>query len=212
MTVNWTFDTHFHLFVQKLDTWACTRGQVGVSDAFRVKKKECSSKILAGLVTVTKGKATKMEYKRYKPAIVLKYGYELVGWPKDTHFDCPSNLADTNLVNRLFLALTSGKLRWESITDSRRAEVQAERDAEEEEQRKEKVVRKQENSEGVVSSKKRKCIADMTPAELEERAERRREQDKLKKRRKRARERGEDPDAAGNDEEQPKGRDKTTAT
>ncbi|KAJ7805217.1 hypothetical protein B0H13DRAFT_1930284 [Mycena leptocephala] len=86
---------------------------------------------------VTDGISDALE-QRLGRKVTMKYGVELLGWPEGLPFQSPSNLATLERLKPLYDALQANTLRWELMSETRKAEHKAAMATKEKKRRKER--------------------------------------------------------------------------
>ncbi|KAJ7912925.1 hypothetical protein B0H13DRAFT_2326847 [Mycena leptocephala] len=123
-------------FALKFDHFTVNRGAAGLELGSNELRKAVTDGISDALEQRLGRKVT-MKYGEYDQ-LVATHGVELVGWPEGIPFQSPSNLATVERLKPLHDALQANTLRWEVMSDTRKAEHKAAMANKEKKQRKER--------------------------------------------------------------------------
>ncbi|KAJ7913427.1 hypothetical protein B0H13DRAFT_2326281 [Mycena leptocephala] len=110
-------------FALKFDHFTVNRGAAGLELGSNELRKAVADGISDGLEQRL-GKKVIMKYGEYDQ-LVATHGVELLGWPEGTPFQSPSNLATVERLKPLHNVLQANTLRWEVMSDTRKAEHKA---------------------------------------------------------------------------------------
>ncbi|KAJ7869817.1 hypothetical protein B0H13DRAFT_1896501 [Mycena leptocephala] len=121
-------------FALKFDHFTVNQGAAGLELGSNELRKAVADGISDGLEQRL-GKKVTMKYGEYD-RLVATHGVELLGWPEGIPFQSPSNLATVERLKPLHDALQANTLRWEVMSDTRKAEHKAAMANKEKKQRK----------------------------------------------------------------------------
>ncbi|KAJ7810663.1 hypothetical protein B0H13DRAFT_2384489 [Mycena leptocephala] len=154
-------------FALKFDHFTVNQGAAGLELGSNELRKAVTDGISDALEQRLGRKVT-MKYGEYDQ-LVATHGVELVGWPEGIPFQGPSNLATVERLKPLHDALQANTLRWEVMSDTRKAEHKAAMANKEKKQRKERCD-KDLDDEGEQRPKriKKAVMAKMTAEEKTE--------------------------------------------
>ncbi|KAK6977267.1 hypothetical protein R3P38DRAFT_2438100, partial [Favolaschia claudopus] len=103
-------------FNAKFEQWACAKGDAG-ADTLKSMCSEVTRMIKSGLVIASKRQQCAMNYERYIQSVVLSYGCELIGWPKDVDWGPPNKISTVEKIRKLRDALKDGSCRWKVLNE-----------------------------------------------------------------------------------------------
>ncbi|KAJ7852557.1 hypothetical protein B0H13DRAFT_1904556 [Mycena leptocephala] len=156
-------------FAVKFDHYTVNRGVGGLELGSNELHKAVADGISDALEQRI-GKKVTMKYGDYDQ-LVAAYGVELLGWPEGIPFQSPSNLATVERLKPIHNALQANTLRWEVMSDARKAEHKAAMTTKEKKQRKERCDKDMTREEAAklrgTSSNKRKASEDSDEGEGE---------------------------------------------